>query len=272
MARIAAVSARPFDASCVDGRRLRLVRAVILWDVVLYAVIVVAFGRTLRSWPVVVFLTSAPAALWLIADLAAWDGSRAGVKARVACGAILALALVPLALSVVGRGTYGGDPSDGVRSVVMAVSLASLLGSLVCVGALTGSRGARSSQPTVAGGGAAAFDAGTFGPDPVAEGAARHPARVVPAPRAPRGTAVLAAFGIPWIAGGVVEALRGQGWLGVFAVAAGVGWMLCADTVLDRRTDRRLRRSDRHSFLPVVLVPLGGLALLVRAGWLLLHT
>ena len=56
------------------------------------------------------------------------------------------------------------------------------------------------------------------------------------------------------------------------AVAAGVGWMLCADTVLDRRTDRRLRRSDRHSFLPVVLVPLGGLALLVRAGWLLLHT
>jgi hypothetical protein len=48
--------------------------------------------------------------------------------------------------------------------------------------------------------------------------------------------------------------------------------MLCADTVLDRRTDRRLRRSDRHSFLPVVLVPLGGLLLLVRAGWLLLHT
>lgn len=80
--------------------------------------------------------------------------------------------------------------------------------------------------------------------------------------------AVLAG-GIAWVLGGLVEATRGNWWLGILATGLGVFAIRRSPDVGLTATDARVPASDRASPLAWVVVPLGALGMLARAGWLL---
>ncbi|MFO0933289.1 MAG: hypothetical protein U1E39_11345 [Planctomycetota bacterium] len=88
-----------------------------------------------------------------------------------------------------------------------------------------------------------------------------------PALRALRGAVF--AGGCAWVLGGLVEATHRNWWLGILATGLGVLAIRRAPDVGLTATDARVPSSDRGNPLAWVVVPLGGLAMLARAGWLL---
>jgi hypothetical protein len=80
--------------------------------------------------------------------------------------------------------------------------------------------------------------------------------------------AVLAG-GCAWVLGGIVEATHRNWWLGILATGLGVFAIRRSPDVGLTATDARVAASDRGNPLAWVIVPLGGVAMLARAGWLL---
>ena len=88
-----------------------------------------------------------------------------------------------------------------------------------------------------------------------------------PALRTLRG-AVLAG-GCAWVLGGIVEATHRNWWLGILATGLGVFAIRRSPDLGLTTTDTRVPASDRGNPLAWVVVPLGGLAMLARVGWIL---